>query len=417
MVAMVQSMRDDGRSPGVALTEKRDRFVRLIGQGVSNSEACRMVGVNRRTGTRWRFGRNILNTAGKVVHYPAVTTSTTTVERSPRYLSFDERSTIADLHRRGMGVRAIAVELGRAPSTVSRELRANADELGRYLPYAAQRAAEARLPRPRQRRVATDPTLGEAVCNLLVLKWSPEQIAHELGERFKGQRSRQLCPESIYQAIYDPNTALTRPAKHSLRSRRRRRRRRTYGLQRRGRLTGMTMIDQRPATVADRAEAGHWEGDLIMGRGNRSAIGTLVERQARFVMLVHVPGEHTAEAVCDGVTAALAQLPPQLRTTLTWDQGREMAQHHQIAEATGTSVYFCEAHSPWQRGSNENMNGLLRQYFPKGTDLRCHTPDDLAAVANEINRRPRKTLNWATPAGLLDQLMSPSSKVVCCDDG
>ena len=413
---MDQSVRDDGHSPGVALTEKRDRFVRLIGQGVSNSEACRIVGVNRRTGTRWRFGRSILNTAGKVVHYPAVTMSTTTAERSPRYLSIDERSTIADLHHRGAGVRAIAAELGRAPSTVSRELRANTDELGRYLPFAAQRAADARRPRPRPRRVATDSMLGKTVCDLLGLKWSPEQIAHELRSQF-AEPSRRLCPESIYQAIYDPNTVLTRQAKHSLRSHRRRRRRRTYGLQRSGRLTDMTMIAQRPAAVEDRAEAGHWEGDLIMGRGNKSAIGTLVERQARFLMLVHVPGEHTAEAVRDGVTAALGRLPPHLRSTLTWDQGKEMAQHRQIADATGTRVYFCDAHSPWQRGSNENMNGLLRQYFPKGSDLRCHTANDLAAVADEINRRPRKTLNWATPAGLLDQLLSPSSAVACCDDG
>ena len=413
---MEELERDGGHSPGVALTEKRERFVRLIAHGMSNSEACRIVGINRRTGTRWRFGRDILNTAGEQVHYPPVTTSPITAERSPRYLSVDERTTIADLYRRGMGVRAIAAVLGRAPSTVSRELRGNADESGRYLPHTAQRKAEARLPRPRQRRVATDQVLGEAVCDLLGRKWSPEQVAHELRVRFP-QPSRQLCPESIYQAIYDPDTALTRPAKHSLRSHRRRRRRRTHGLQRRGRLTNMTMIDQRPASVADRVEAGHWEGDLIMGRGNQSAIATLVERQARFVMLVHVPGEHTAEVVGDGVTGALTQLPASLRATLTWDQGKEMAQHQQIAAATGTSVYFCDAHSPWQRGSNENMNGLLRQYFPKGTDLRCHSAADLAAVADEINRRPRKTLNWATPADLLDRLLSTSTTTACCDDG
>jgi transposase, IS30 family len=408
---------DAGHSPGMALTDKRERFVRLIGQGVSNSEACRIVGINRRTGTRWRFGRDILNTAGKLVHYPAVTRSPITTERSVRYLSLGERSTIADLHRRGMGVRAIATELGRAPSTVSRELRGNADELGRYLPHAAQRAAEARLPRPRRRRVVTDEALGEVVCDLLGRKWSPEQVAHELSVRFPDHPSRQLCPESIYQAIYDPDTALTRPAKYSLRSRHRRRRRRTHGLLRRGRLTEMTMIDQRPAAVADRVEAGHWEGDLIMGRGNQSAIGTLVERQARFVMLVHLPSEHTADAVRDGVTAAFERLPASLRATLTWDQGREMARHQQIAKATGMRVYFCDAHSPWQRGSNENMNGLLRQYFRKGTDLRCHSPADLAAVADEINRRPRKTLHWANPAELLDRLLSASSTVACCDDG
>ncbi len=409
--------RDEGHSPGVALTEKREWFVRLIAHGLGNSEACRIVGINRRTGTRWRFGRDILNTAGEPVHYPPVTTSPT-VERSPRYLSVDERTTIADLSGRGMGVRAIAAVLGRAPSTVSRELRSNADESGRYLPHTAQRKAEARLPRPRRRRVATDQVLGKAVCGLLSRKWSPGQVSHELRVRFGDQSSRHLCAESIYLAIYDPDTALTRPAKYSLRSRRRRRRRRTHGLHRRGRLTGMTMIDQRPASVADRLEAGHWEGDLIMGRGNQSAIGTLVERQARYVMLIHVPGEHTAEIVGDGVTAALTQLPLSLRATLTWDQGKEMAQHQQIAAATGTSVYFCDAHSPWQRGSNENMNGLLRQYFPKGTDLRGHSAADLAAVADEINSRPRKTLNWATPADLLGRLLlSTSTTTARCDDG
>ena len=309
--------RDEGHSPGVALTEKRERFVRLIGQGLSNSEACRIVGVNRRTGTRWRFGRNILNKAGDPVHYPPVTSPITT-ERSARYLSVDERTTIADLHRRGMGVRAIATDLARAPSTVSRELRRNADDLGRYLPYAAQRRAEARLPRPRRRRVATDEVLGDVVCDLLAREWSPEQVAHELGVRFGDQPCRRLCPEKHLPGDRRPGHCTDQAGKYSLRSPRRRRRRRTHGLQRRGRLTDMTMINQRPAAVADRAQAGHWEGDLIMGRVNQSAIGTLVERQARFLMLVHIPGEHTAEVLRDGVTAAVAQLPPSLRATLTW---------------------------------------------------------------------------------------------------
>jgi IS30 family transposase len=397
--------RDGGHHAGVALTEKRERFARLVGQGVSNAEACRLVGVNRRTGTRWRFGRAILNTAGEPVHYPPVTT-TVQSPRSSRYLSIADRAVIADLRRDGLGVREIAAQIGRAPSTVSRELRRNANKAGRYGGQAAQRKSESRMPRPRARRVSMDAVLGAAVCELLAKRWSPEQVAHELSIRFAGQPHRRLCPESIYQAIYDPHTALTRPAKHSLRSHRRRRRRRTQGLQRRGRLTAMTTIDQRPPHIQDREEAGHWEGDLIMGSGNQSAIGTLLERQARFVMLVHLPGEHSADAVRDGVTEAFTQLPASLRATLTWDQGKEMAGHQQIASATGMGVYFCDAHSPWQRGSNENMNGLLRQYFPKGTDLRAYTAEDLAIVADEINHRPRKTLNWATPAGLFEGLLS-----------
>ncbi len=184
------------------MTEKRARFVALIRQGVSSSEACRLVGVNRKTGTRWRYGRTIRNTVGEPVHYPAVTIKPAS-PRSSRYLSLDERTVIADLRRERCGVREIARRIGRAASTVSRELRGNADE-GRYRPHTAQAKAQARMPRPRQRRVATDPVLGAAVCELLTKKWSPEQVAHELTVRFAGQPDWQLCPESIYQAIYDP---------------------------------------------------------------------------------------------------------------------------------------------------------------------------------------------------------------------
>ncbi|MGH3926889.1 MAG: IS30 family transposase [Pseudonocardiaceae bacterium] len=198
--------------------------------------------------------------------------------------------------------------------------------------------------------------------------------------------------------MYDPAVPVSRPAKR----RRRRRRRRVQGLERRGRLTAMTMIADRPAEVADRVQLGHWEGDCIMGAGNRSAIGTLVERRTRFLILVHVPtGRPTAEAMHDGITTALGQLPADLRRTLTWDQGKELALHQKISEHIDTKVFFCDAHSPWQRGSNENMNGLLRDYFPKGTDLREVTPEELARVADEINHRPRKTLGWAPPADLL----------------
>ena len=295
-------------------------------------------------------------------------------------------------------VRGIALELGRSPGTVSRELRRNADAQGRYLPASADKAAVERIARPRVRRVLGDIELRAVVVELLDKRWSPEQVAHELRERFPDQPARQLCTESIYQAIYDPDVAVTRPAKR----RRRRRRRRVQGLERRGRLPAMTMIAERPAEVADRVQVGHWEGDCIMGAGNRSAIGTLVERRTRYLILIHVPtGRPTADAMRAGIVAALGQLPPRLRRTLTWDQGKELAMHQQISEQTGTRVFFCDAHSPWQRGSNENMNGLLRDYFAKSTDLAAVTPEDLARVAAEINTRPRKTLGWARPADLL----------------
>ena len=267
--------------------------------------------------------------------------------------------------------------------------------------------------------------LAEVVAGLLAKRWSPEQVAHELRELFVGQRERWLCVESIYQAIYDSAVALTRPA------RRRRRRRRLLGLQRRGRLTAMRMITERPREAEDRLQAGHWEGDLIMGPGNRSAIGTLLERSNRFLILLQFPaGIPTAEAVRHGIEAVLVHdhpggipdrpaitppvprlavdpddparhcLPERLRRTLTWDQGKELALHQLITAATGTEVFFCDAHTPWQRGSNENMNGLLRDYLPKGTDLSVHTPDDLARIAAEVNDRPRKTLGWSRPADL-----------------
>lgn len=383
---------------GAMLAEKQEWFARVIARGVSNSEACRIVGINRRTGTRWRYGRTILNTVGQAVHYPPVRLTVPTAPH-PRYLSFAERTTIADLQRAGVGIRGIADELGRAPSTVSRELRRNSDSRGRYLPATAQRlSSERRYRALRKRRVVRDERLHGVVIALLGKRWSPEQVAHELPACFPDQLERHLCTESIYQAIYDPRTDVNRPAKR----RRRRRRRRIQGLERRGRLTNMTMIADRPVEVDDRVQVGHWEGDCIMGPGNRSAIGTLIERTTRFVILVHVPtGRPTAAAMRDGIIHALGELAPHLRRTLTWDQGKELALHQQITARTGTRVYFCDAHSPWQRGSNENTNGLLRDYFPKGTDLSIISPDELRRVADELNDRPRKTLGWARPADLI----------------
>ena len=352
------------------------------------------MGINRKTGTRWRYGRSVRNSVGELLHYPPVKIKEAR-PRSPRYLSEHERIRIADLLAAGVTVRGIAAELGRAPSTISREIRRNSDSDGRYRPHHAEHAASLRACKPRKRRVAVDGVLAEAVRRLLAKRWSPEQVAHELRVLFVDQPLRWLCKESIYQAIYDPAVELTRPA------RRRRRRRRLLGLQRRGRLTAMRMIDERPVEVKDRLQAGHWEGDLIMGAGNRSAIGTLVERATRFLILLpFTEGVASTEGVRHAITAALADLPAGLRRTLTWDQGKELAMHQQITAATGTDVFFCDAHSPWQRGSNENMNGLLRDYFPKGTDLSVHTVEDIVRIAAEVNQRPRKTLGWQRPAEL-----------------
>ncbi|WP_249019422.1 IS30 family transposase [Conexibacter sp. S30A1] len=316
--------------------------------------------------------------------------------RSDRYLSEEERVRIADLRGEGLGVREIARRIGRCASTVSRELSRNGADDGSYRPHGAQRLAGGRLARVRQRRVATDTVLHEAVTGLLGRRFSPEQVSHELHTRFPGERARQLCTESVYQAIYDPLVDITRPC------RRRRRKRRLRPDQRRQRPESMRMIDQRPQEALDRSIAGHWEGDLIKGAYNRSAIGTLVERKTRFVVLLHLDGEQGAQALNAALEHKLAVLPPALRRSLTWDQGTEMAGHEQVTASTGTSVFFCEAHSPWQRASNENMNGVLRDYFPKGSDLSQHGPDELERVAAEINGRPRRTLGWRTPAQLLD---------------
>ena len=395
------------RSPGSGpQTEKREWFARLIAQGVSNSQACRIVGVNRKTGKRWRHGRTVIASNGTRRHYPPVI-NVQKREISSRYLSEDERVRIADLHRAGRGVRQIATELGRNPSTVSRELRGNCDVgSGSYRPFTAQRLAVARRARPGQGMLLSDPQLREVVSDLLNKCWSPEQICHTLRERFPDQPDRHLVPETIYQAVYRSELGgLGRKRPRVLRTGRRRRRSRTHPqARRRGVLTDMTMIDQRPAEATDRTVHGHWEGDLITGSSNRSAIVTIVERASRFTLLAHLPeGRHTAEAVRDALTVAFSPLPAHLRCSLTWDQGKEMALHADIARTLGMPVFFCDKASPWQRPTNENTNGLLRQYFPKHTDLRVHDADRIAAVAAELNARPRKTLGWDTPADRLTQ--------------
>ncbi|HJT03256.1 MAG TPA: IS30 family transposase [Pseudonocardiaceae bacterium] len=403
-----------GRPGSAPQTEKREQFARLIAQGVSNSQACRIVGVNRRTGKRWRHGRTITSSHGKRRHYPPVI-NVRKREISSRYLSEDERVRIADLDRAGRGVRQIAAEIGRSGSTISRELRHNRDpDSGRYRPFTAQRLAADRRARPGRGKLVNDEVLREFVTEKLGKRWSPEQICRALREQFPDQPDRHLVHETIYQAVYRPELGgLVRELPQALRTGRRRRKpHRRPDARRAGRLVDMTMIDQRPAEAADRTQPGHWEGDLITGEHNRSAIGTVVERSSRFTVLLHLPGRHTSEAVRDALVQALGQLPAQLRRSLTWDQGSEMARHAEITQILGTPVFFCDKASPWQRPSNENTNGLLRQYFPKGTDLRVHQPEDLATVAAELNDRPRKTLGWSSPAERLEALLRTRTVVL-----
>jgi IS30 family transposase len=392
---------------------KREMFARLIAEGESLSAAARIVGVNRRTAKRWRNGRNIRYSDGRVLRLAPVVNALEPKSYSPRYLSEDERIRLADLRREKRTIREIARLLGRSPSTVSRELRRGSDASGRYRPFEAHRRALARRRLQRPSRLSRDEQLRAWVTAKLKARWSPEQISHGLRGRFPDQPGRWLCAETIYQAVYRPDLGgLPRELPGRVLRRRRRQRvpRRDAQRRRSGPVTGMTMVDQRPSTADDRLEPGHWEGDLIMGSGNASAIVTLVERTTRFTLLGHLPdGQHDSSTVRDSVVAALSELPAQMRRTLTWDQGTEMAKHSEIAEALATtSVYFCDAHSPWQRPTNENTNGLLRDYFPKGTDLTVHTASDLAAVQAELNDRPRKVLSWDTPAAVMATLIAPS---------
>lgn len=302
------SRRNKGPGPAPFETQRKE-YARLRQQGVSNAEACRIVGINRRTGSRWLYGRSIPRATGGELHYPPVINQRQPV-RSPRFLSAEERDLISDRRRDGISMRAIAFELGRAASTISREIARNSDAAGRYRPAAAQRLATGRLPRARPRRLATDPVLRDAVQGMLDQAWSPEQISQTLHARFPEEPTRQLCHESIYQAIYDRHSALGANRCAALRTGRRRRRPHRRGDARTPRsLRDMTPISQRPAEAADRVQAGHWEGDLITGVANRSAIGTLVERTTRYTVLVHLPDSHTASATRDAVIEAMAQVP------------------------------------------------------------------------------------------------------------
>ena len=325
----------------------------------------------------------------------------------PRFLTLVERELIADLRRQGASLRAIGRELGRAASTVKRELDARSVD-GVYRPYAAQRAWAASRPRRRTSKLAEDGPLRQYVSDGLAKRWSPEQISHALTKEHPHDEGMRVSTETIYQAIYvQARGGLRREVTHALRTGRARRVPHQRPDQRRARfIDPMVMISERPAEVADRAVPGHWEGDLIVGTGSRSAIVTLVERSTRYVLLGHLPGGHSAEQVRDVLVPLIASLPAHLRGSLTWDQGTEMAAHKQFTIATNVPVYFCDPHSPWQRGSNENTNGLLRQYFPKGTDLSLHGPEDLEHVAQQLNARPRKTLDWDTPAERLRDLLT-----------
>jgi IS30 family transposase len=438
-------MRSPGR-PQVNQRFTKQEFWERIAAGLSSEDAAQACGVSQPLGTRW------FREAGGM---PPMTLS----PPSGRYLSFSEREEIALLRAQQCGVREIARRLERSPSTISRELRRNAATHGGTLQYratVAQWKAERAAERPKVAKLAQNTRLRGYVQDRLsgtVLdvqgkpipgpkvpwkgrrhgrradrrwgtSWSPEQISRRLRLDFQDDASMRVSHEAIYQALYvQGRGALRRDLSACLRTGRALRVPRARTRQRNKQfITPELMISQRPPEVADRAVPGHWEGDLIIGL-NSSAIGTLVERTTRFTMLLNLPpmvghgsgarlkngpalAGHGAEAVRDALAAKIATLPEQLGKSLTWDQGAEMAQHAQLRIETGLAIYFCDPRSPWQRGTNENTNGLLRQYFPKGTDMSRYGERELDAVAATLNGRPRKTLGWKTPAEALDHLLS-----------
>ncbi|WP_328723896.1 IS30 family transposase [Streptomyces sp. NBC_00247] len=393
--------------------------------GVRRREAAARAGVHERTAEDWdrgirQIGHSRLHPDGRRIDYKTGVTTPTgatasessslaavEAELHPRFLTVTERELIADMRREGHSLRAIGRALGRSASTVKREIDGRSVD-GLYRPHRAQRAWARSRSRPKDSKLAQDGPLREYVAGKLQEQWSPEQICHALDMEFPHDESMRVSPETVYQAIYiQARGGLRREVALALRTGRTRRKPHRSPEQRTRRFVDeMVMISERPPEVEDRAIPGHWEGDLIVGTRSESAIVTLVERSTRYVLLGHLPGGHTAEEVRDVLVPLIQTLPAHLRGSLTWDQGCEMAAHKPFTMATGVPVYFCDPHSPWQRGSNENTNGLLRQYFPKGTDLSVHSPEDLEHVAQKLNRRPRKTLGWKTPAERLRDLLT-----------
>jgi IS30 family transposase len=373
------------------------RYWQLILAGVGTVEACRAVGVGRKTGYRWRA--EVGGSAPLMLHE---------AHRSNRYLSLLERQRIATLRGQGLGVREIARRLDRSPSTVSRELHRNVRPHDRdYDADLAHARARERTRRPRRSRIFTDRELLGEVQRKLELEWSPEQIAQYLRREYPDRPSWQLCHETIYKALYSGKGGLSRELTKRLRTGRPLRRRRRRLDQRQSRfLTPITLIEHRPNVALERGRVGDWEGDLIVGRHSRSAIGTLVDRRSRYLRLIHLPDGHSAEQLLQAIDVVLGTIPAGALRTLTWDQGSEMALHDQIAARFAEGVFFAHPGSPWMRPTNENTNGLLRQYFPKGSNLGIHRPETLREVEARLNGRPRKVLGWATPAEIFAQAVA-----------
>jgi IS30 family transposase len=380
----------------------RDRAVLgLVASGMSLTRAAGIAGVS----VSWAYR---LTTKMCGVHQSPETPG------SDRYLSREERYEIARLRDAGLSMRQVAARMQRSPSTISRELGRNKDpRTGGYQPERAHQTARGRQRRPKPSKLARNPALRAAVQAMLDRRHSPEEASGRLTVLYPGDPSMRVSHEAVYQSIYVyPRGELKRELRACLRSGRssRRPRGRRDG---RGKIIGAVPIGQRPAEAEGRLVPGHHEGDLVMGSAaSNSAVGTIVERMTGYLTLLHLPDGHTADAVADAVINRMSALPGWFARTLTWDNGKEMARHARITDATRIQVYFADPHSPWQRGSNENTNGLLREYLPKGTDLSVCTPAQLQAIEDELNDRPRKRLGYHTPREQLAKLLADEQQRV-----
>ena len=373
-------------------------FWAAMARGEFTTTAAAEVGTYREKGMRWlRADGGIRPRRGR--------------DLKGRCLTFSEREEIALARAGGESMRSIAGRLGRSPSTVSRELSRNSERTGGYRATTAHALAYHRASRPKPSKLVTNVQLRRKVEEDLGRRYSPEQIVGRLRRQFPDDPEMRVSPETIYQSLYvQSRGALRRDLTKCLRTGRALRHPCRQANKRRNQIPDMINISERPAEADDRAVPGHWEGDLILGKSQLSAIGTLVERTTGYTMLVHLPDGHKAEQVRDALTEKIKTIPDILRASLTWDQGIEMHEWKEVSVAADIDIYFCDPHAPWQRATNENTNGLLRQYFPKGTDLSMHSAEQVAAVAATLNSRPRKTLDWKTPAEALDHSLLSAEK-------
>lgn len=372
--------------------EQRNEIIRRGAEGQSHRQISNEVHVSRGVVQR------VLTPLGGVMLSTRIWTP------PPGHLDSSDRIDIRLGLDRGLSFHAIGRQMHRPASTILREVARNGGR-DRYQPAAAHRSARERSARPKPTKLEANPVLCALVIDKLEQWWSPEGISNWLRLTFPDQSDMWVSHETIYKTLFVQGRGeLRSELSGCLRTGRASRRHRGRA-DHRGKIPNMVMISDRPAEIEDRAVPGHWEGDLIIGKDGKSAVGTLVERTTRFVILLHLEGDRTAGTVRNAMANAMTKLPETLRKSVTWDQGSEMAEHVQFTMDTNIAVYFCNPHSPWQRGSNENTNGLLRQYMPKGTDLSLHTPDDLDRFALSLNTRPRKTLGWATPLEKLTELI------------